>query len=59
LQQWVFPRSTGITPSLGAAAKITLMLVMFVGRLGPITVATSLKAKQSVLRHVEEQIFIG
>jgi len=51
--------STGITPSLGAAAKITLMLVMFVGRLGPITVATSLKAKQSVLRHVEEQIFIG
>lgn len=51
--------STGITPLLGNAAKLTLMLVMFVGRLGPITVATSLRAKESVLKHIEEQIFIG
>lgn len=32
--------STGITPSLGAAAKILSILLMYIGRLGPLTVAT-------------------
>lgn len=51
--------STGITPQLGNVAKTVLIVTMYIGRLGPITVATSLKVKESVLKHVEERIFIG
>jgi trk system potassium uptake protein TrkH len=51
--------STGITTEIGSAAKIVLMVMMFVGRLGPITVATSLKTREVRLKHVEERIFIG
>jgi trk system potassium uptake protein TrkH len=51
--------STGITTEIGAASKFILMAMMFVGRLGPITVATSLKRREARLRHVEERIFIG
>lgn len=51
--------STGITPVLGTISKFVLMMVMFIGRLGPITVATSLSARESVLKHIEERIFIG
>ena len=32
--------STGITPELGSAAKFVLILTMFVGRLGALTIAT-------------------
>ncbi len=51
--------STGITSEIGSNSKIVLMVLMFVGRLGPITIATSLKTKETKIRHVEEQIFIG
>ncbi|HCG64513.1 MAG TPA: ATPase, partial [Sphaerochaeta sp.] len=51
--------STGITTEIGSGAKIVLMVMMFVGRLGPITVATSLKTREARLKHVEERIFIG
>jgi trk system potassium uptake protein TrkH len=51
--------STGITTQIGWESKIILMLMMFIGRLGPITVATSLRRKETRLRHVEERIFIG
>lgn len=51
--------STGITPHLGTVSKLILILIMFIGRVGPITIATSLKAKPSVLKHIEEQVFIG
>lgn len=51
--------STGITTEIGSGAKIVLMVMMFVGRLGPITVATSLKTGEARLKHVEERIFIG
>ncbi len=51
--------STGITPQLSLVSKIVLMLTMFIGRLGPITIATSLSAREFVLKHVEERIFIG
>jgi Trk-type K+ transport system membrane component len=37
--------STGITASLPPAAQIVLMLVMFVGRLGTVVVASSLAAR--------------
>lgn len=51
--------STGITPSISSLSKIILLVIMFAGRVGPITIATSLKAKPSHLKYVEEQIFIG
>ena len=51
--------STGITTEVGTGSKVVLMVMMFVGRLGPITVATSLKKRESRLRYVEERIFIG
>ncbi len=51
--------STGITPTLHTASKIILMAVMFIGRLGPITIATSIRGKPSVLKYVEEKVFIG
>lgn len=37
--------STGITPDLPPVAEVTLMLLMFVGRVGTITVATALALK--------------
>ncbi len=51
--------STGITPSIGTVSKLVLIIIMFAGRVGPITIATSLPAKPSHLTHVEEQVFIG
>jgi trk system potassium uptake protein TrkH len=51
--------STGITTELGPLSKGVIMIIMFAGRVGPITIATSLKAKPSHLSHVEEQVFIG
>ena len=51
--------STGITGEISLNSKFVLMVMMFVGRLGPITVATSLKKSESRLRYVEERIFIG
>jgi len=51
--------STGITPHLHTSSKFIPMVVMFIGRVGPITIATSIRGKQSVLRYVEEKVFIG
>jgi trk system potassium uptake protein TrkH len=51
--------STGITPHLGPSSKVILMIIMFIGRLGPFTIASSLRARESVLKYVEEQVFIG
>ncbi|WP_244928520.1 potassium transporter TrkG [Nocardioides sp. W7] len=53
--------STGITPNLPPAAEITLMVLMFVGRVGTITVASALALK-SRHRHYhlpEERPVIG
>jgi len=51
--------TTGITPHLHTASKLLLMVVMFIGRVGPIAIATSIRGKQSVLKYVEEKVFIG
>lgn len=51
--------SCGITPTLSTVSKIVLTLIMFAGRVGPITIATSLKARPSHLGYIEEQVFIG
>jgi len=37
--------STGITPDLSAPGKIVITLIMFIGRLGPLTIITALSQK--------------
>ncbi len=51
--------SMGITTEIATLSKLVLMLVMFAGRVGPITIATSFARKASQLGYVEEQVFIG
>lgn len=52
--------STGITPSLKTASKLIIILAMFAGRIGALTIATlwSFKAPESA-RFTEENIAIG
>ncbi len=51
--------SMGITTELATFSKLVLVVIMFAGRVGPITIATSFAKKASQLGYVEEQIFIG
>ena len=52
--------STGITPELGSAAKFVLILTMFVGRLGALTIATLGNFKEpSEVSYTTEIITIG
>lgn len=53
--------SMGITPTLSDAAKLTLCVVMYAGRLGPLTLVTALTgAKKEIdVFHPEEHIMIG
>jgi len=41
--------STGITPTLPPAAQVVLVLLMFIGRLGPLTLGTAIALKQRPL----------
>jgi trk system potassium uptake protein TrkH len=52
--------STGITPSLSLAGKLTIILTMFVGRLGPLTLTLSLLEHQklSTYRYPQEAVRI-
>ncbi len=53
--------STGITPTLSDGGKLVLILGMFIGRLGPITVAYALQSKQKRerFRFAEANVRIG
>ncbi|HPE21327.1 MAG TPA: potassium transporter TrkG, partial [Candidatus Mcinerneyibacteriales bacterium] len=53
--------STGVTPHLSSAGKVAIMLTMFVGRLGPMTLALALsRSEKSVLTYPEEaSIMVG
>jgi trk system potassium uptake protein TrkH len=53
--------STGITSSLPDAAKYSLILLMFAGRIGPLTFASALAARSTtrVHRRPEERMSIG
>ncbi len=55
--------STGRTPEISAAGKIILMVLMFVGRLGPMTAAVALaqrqRARRKYFRYPEEKIIVG
>ncbi|HHV98699.1 MAG TPA: H(+)-transporting ATPase [Clostridiaceae bacterium] len=52
--------STGITPDLSVASKVIIILTMFTGRLGPLTIATIWSYKPSSgISYSEENINIG
>ena len=55
--------STGITPFLSPAGKLLLMLCMYVGRIGPITIILSLQQRTSTvnerIQYPDEDVMIG
>lgn len=55
--------STGITPTLSPIGKLVIILCMFIGRLGPITIILSLSfrkpGKKNVIHYPEEKIIVG
>ena len=53
--------STGITPDLPPAGQVVIVVLMFVGRVGTITVATglALRSKRSPYRYPEERPIVG
>ena len=52
--------STGIVPDLSLPGKIIFMLAMFIGRLGPLTLALALAPREhSVYRFAQERVTIG
>ena len=52
--------STGLTPGLSAFGKFTIIVLMFVGRIGPVAAALALSRKRlSKTRFAEESIMVG
>ena len=53
--------STGITPELSTIGRLIIITVMFIGRLGPLSVALALVARMGPdqLRHARESVRIG
>jgi trk system potassium uptake protein TrkH len=54
--------SLGATPELGPAGKLTIIAVMFVGRIGPLTLALLLgtgAARRTAVRYPETRLMVG
>ena len=52
--------STGFTPYFSNGSKMILILMMYIGRVGPVTLAMSFKPKsENLYRYVNEDIAIG
>jgi trk system potassium uptake protein TrkH len=53
--------STGITPSLSFLGKILITLLMYVGRIGPLTLiyAFAVRNRKTNINYAEENIAIG
>ena len=55
--------SLGITPNLTFVGKVLISILMFIGRLGPITIAVALMMKQSkdkgTIQYAEEKVLVG
>jgi trk system potassium uptake protein TrkH len=53
--------SVGITPQLSSVGKLIIVLVMFLGRLGPLSIAVALTRKEtrSRFQYAEENVMIG
>ncbi|MGE5598356.1 MAG: TrkH family potassium uptake protein [Bacteroidota bacterium] len=53
--------STGITPSLSDLARVLIIMTMFIGRLGPLTVAVALghRTRPGGVVYIEDRVMIG
>ncbi|MGE5549214.1 MAG: TrkH family potassium uptake protein [Bacteroidota bacterium] len=53
--------SMGITPNLTDLARVLIILTMFIGRLGPLTVAVALgqRPRQGRVEYIEDRVMIG
>jgi trk system potassium uptake protein len=53
--------TTGITPDLSLAGQIIIVLMMFIGRMGPLTITTALTRTQRIskFRYPKESVRIG
>jgi len=52
--------STGITPKLSSLGKIFIIITMFIGRVGPFTIAIAVaNRRHENIRFPEEDILIG
>ena len=53
--------STGITPILSPLGKLLIMITMFVGRVGPLTLAlaVAMREQQVVYKYPEEKVMVG
>jgi len=53
--------STGITSDLSNAGRLIITLLMFIGRLGPLTIAVAIAARirRTVIRYPEEKVMVG
>lgn len=52
--------STGITPYLEDGCQVILIILMYVGRIGPLTISTAFKGKNTIMYHyAEEDVSIG
>ena len=53
--------STGITPILSPFGKLLIMITMFVGRVGPLTLAlaVAMREQQVVYKYPEEKVMVG
>ncbi|MEJ2363892.1 MAG: TrkH family potassium uptake protein [Deltaproteobacteria bacterium] len=53
--------SVGITPQLSSVGKLIIILVMYLGRLGPLSIAVALTGKEtrSRFKYAEENVMIG
>jgi trk system potassium uptake protein len=53
--------STGITPELGTAGQVVVAVLMFIGRIGPLTLASALALRERARRYEfpEERTIVG
>jgi trk system potassium uptake protein TrkH len=53
--------STGVTPTLSVAGKLSLVLIMLAGRVGPLTLALALAQRRDkpLYDYPEERVIIG
>ncbi|MEA3305658.1 MAG: potassium transporter TrkG, partial [Candidatus Omnitrophota bacterium] len=53
--------TTGVTPHLSIAGKILIIITMFAGRIGPLTLAlaVALKEEKVVYTYPEEKVMVG
>lgn len=53
--------STGVTPNLLPSSKVVLVLIMFIGRLGPLTLAIAITRKRAAtnVKYPEGRVLIG